>query len=115
MRLACFGSGFAEECGLLRAGHQRVTLPGQGGKLLLAELGAQRQRPRQLERAGERLGVERHRAVAGAKMQRLVVKCHVDPHACGCAAALPPRAGAHFAPWGGPAALIECRSARVAT
>src|SRR4029079_18030113 len=30
---------------------------------------------------------------------------HVDPHACGCAAALPPE-GALFAPWDGPAALM---------
>src|SRR5258706_13906949 len=39
-------------------------------------------------------------------MKRLVAKGHVDPHACGCTAALPPKAGAQFAPWGGPAALM---------
>jgi hypothetical protein len=32
----------------------------------------------------------------------------MGPHACGFAAALPPK-GEQFAPWGGPAALTESR------
>ena len=45
-----------------------------------AELGVDRERRARLQRGRERLGVERHRAIAVADLQRLPVERHVRPY-----------------------------------
>ena len=78
LRLARILGDVAEQTRFLRARDQQVAFGavGKAGELLLAELGVQRQRPGEIERARERRGVERHRAVAAADVECLVGGAH---------------------------------------
>ena len=78
LRLTTVVGDIAEQARLLRAGDDNVTagVIGKRSKLLLAKLGANRQRTSQLERASERRRVERHGAVAIAEVKSLVANAH---------------------------------------
>src|SRR4029078_5152763 len=111
LRLARILGDVAEQTRFLRASDQQVAsgAVGKAGELLLAELGVQGQGPGEIERARKRRGVERHRAVAAADVERLVGGAHGPPTVAASlanAAAAPRPLGARFAPWSGPAALM---------
>ncbi len=78
LRLAALLRNIAEERRLLRAGDHDIPrgVIGKPGELLLAEHRVHQRLAAQFERARERRGVEPHRAVARAKMERLVAEAH---------------------------------------
>ena len=78
LRLAAFLRDLAEQPRLLRARDDDIAggPARERGELLLAQHGPHGGRARKLERLRERARVERHRAVARAKMQMLVGEAH---------------------------------------